>query len=244
VPGGQTRWFISDPGPARDSVWVSHESQERTIALWKKVAQRYRDRACVAGYDLINEPAAPNGAALVDLYRRIIETVRSVDSQHLIILEGDKSATDFSMFSRPLTDNQAYSFHIYNWFGDDRAKQLAQYRALSAAQNVPMWCGEFGENKYDMIRTTVQMCESPENGFSGWAFWTWKRAPDTYPGLVTVKVPSSWQSVIGWIGSWFGRKPAQAQALIGLDDFLKAVRLENCQLDQQMLEALRPKTDK
>jgi hypothetical protein len=43
-----------------------------------------------------------------------------------------------------------------------------------------------------------------------------------------------------WIGSWFGRKPERAQALAGINDFLQAVRLEHCQLDQQMVNALNP----
>lgn len=244
VPGGQNGLFICDPGPSRDSVWASRESQERTIALWKKIADRFRNRSVVAGYDLINEPVAPSGDTLVELYRRIIAAIRTVDAQHLIILEGNKLATDFTMFSGPLTDNQMYSFHIYNWFGDDREKRFAQYRDLSIRQNVPVWCGEFGENQYEMIRTTVQMFESPDNGFSGWAFWTWKKAPTLFPGLVMVKLPSSWRPVIDGTGSWFGRKPDRRQAVNGLDDFLKAARLENCQLDQEMLAALKATADR
>ncbi|HEY5041285.1 MAG TPA: cellulase family glycosylhydrolase [Verrucomicrobiae bacterium] len=240
APGGQSGWFTCDPGVARERLWNSTSNQTLTVALWQKVAQRYRSRTIVAGYDLINEPAAPDGGALVDLYQRIIAAVRAVDTQHLIILEGNKLATDFSMFAQPLTNNLAYSFHLYNWFGDDRASRLAQYRALSTSQNVPMWCGEFGENNYAMIHTTVEMFESPENSFSGWSFWTWKKTATGGPGLVTVKIPPGWQPVINWIGSLFGRKPQPAQADTGLRDFLKAVQLENCQLDQQMLDALKP----
>lgn len=240
APGGQSRLFICDPGKAGDAVWNSPDSQLRTIALWQAIAQRYRDRTTVAGYDLLNEPMAPGGTALVDLYHRIIAAIRAVDPQHLIILEGNKLATDFSMFSRPLTDNQAYSFHIYNWFGDDRAKRLAGYRALSVSQNLPVWCGEFGENNYEMIRTTVHMFDAPENGFCGWSFWTWKKAPTKFPGLVTVKVPPDWQAVMNWIGAWFGRRPGRAQAVAGINNFLQSVRLEHCQLDEQMVNALNP----
>jgi hypothetical protein len=90
-------------------------------------------------------------------------------------------------------------------------------------------------------RTTVQMFESPENGFCGWSFWTWKRAPGHFPGLVTIKLPSDWRAVIDWTGAWSGRKPNREQAVTGLGDFSKAVRFENCELDQQMLDALQPK---
>jgi aryl-phospho-beta-D-glucosidase BglC (GH1 family) len=172
APGGQSPWFTCDPGKGGARLWSEATNQQLTVSWWGQIAQHCRDRATVAGYDLLNEPAAPDGEALAALYQRIIAAVRAVDARHLIILEGNKLATDFSMFPQPLTDNQAYSFHIYNWFGDDRARRLAGYRKLLASQNVPVWCGEFGENNYEMIRTTVQMFESPENGFSGWAFWT------------------------------------------------------------------------
>jgi endoglucanase len=243
APGGQNRFFISDPGSPADLLWVSSKSREHAVALWKKIALRYRDRPIVAGYDVINEPNAPAGAALVDLYKGIIDAIRSVDTNHMIILEGNKFATDFSMFSGPLTGNEAYSFHIYNWFGDDRARNLARYHAVSVAQNVPMWCGEFGENKYDMIRSTVQMFESPKYGFSGWAFWTWKRAPGSFPGLITIKLPPKWVPVINWAGSWLAWKPNPTNAAAGFDDFVQAVRLQNCQLDEQMVEALQGKVN-
>ena len=240
APGGQSGVFTSDPDAAGERLWDSPGCQRLAESLWRQIAQRYRDRAIVAGYDLINEPVAPSGTALADLYRRLIAAIRAVDAQHLIILEGNKLATDFSMFARPLTNNLAYSFHLYNWFGDDRARRLAQYRALSVGQNVPVWCGEFGENKYAMIHSTVNMFEAPEYGFSGWTYWTWKRAPTGYPGLVTIKPPPDWRPVINWTGSWFGRKPERNQAVTGLNEFLEAVKLENCQLDQQMVDALRP----
>jgi len=240
APGGQSGWFTCNPDAAGERLWNSPSCERLTVALWKQIAQRYRDRAIVAGYDLINEPAAPDGAALVDLYQRLISAIRAVDAQHLIILEGNKLATDFSMFPQPLTNNLAYSFHLYNWFGDDRARRLAQYRALSASQSAPVWCGEFGENNYAMIHTTVQMLAAPTNGFCGWCYWTWKRAPTGHPGLITIKIPARWRPVINWVGSWFGRKPLSPAAIAGLNDFARAARLENCELDQKMAAALEP----
>lgn len=241
APGGQSDWFTCDPENGRGELWSSPEDQQLTVSLWKEIAQRYRDRTAVAGYDLINEPSAPGGPALTDLYQRIITAIRSVDTNHLIILEGNKLATDFSIFPHPLTANQAYSFHIYNWFGDDRKRRLAQYRALSVSQDVPIWCGEFGENNYAMIHSTAQMFDAPENGVSGWTFWTWKRAPAGHPGLVTVTLPADWQQVIRWAGSPLRRAPSREQALEGFKEFLTAVRLDNCQLDNRMAEALKPK---
>ena len=55
--------------------------------------------------------------------------------------------------------------------------------------------GEFGENSYEMIRSTVEMYDRcPE--INGWAFWTWKKAPNKCPGLMTIKVSKDWQTVM------------------------------------------------
>ncbi len=238
VPGGQTKLATADPVGARHLVWVSEENQKKTVAIWKAIAARYHKRKIIAGYDLINEPAPPSGEALVDLYRRIIPAIRSQDPDHLIILEGSKFSGDFSMFEKPLCENQAFSFHMYTWFGDNRKNTIAGYRALAQRHNTPLWAGEFGENTYDMIRTTVEMYDRcPE--INGWAYYPWKRAPDKYPGLVTIKVPASWESVMASVGSFFGgNMPDQAKVRVGMRDFLEAVKLKNCDYDQRMEKSL------
>ncbi len=241
VPGGQSRLGMADPGDARHLVWGAEENQQQTAAVWKLIAARYRQRQIVAGYDLINEPAPPSGKALVSLYQRIITAIRAEDPDHLIILEGDEFSTDFSMFAKPLCENQAFSFHMYTWFGDDRKKSMAAYQALAQRQNTPLWVGEFGENSREMIRTTVEMYERcPE--INGWVFWTWKKAPNTFPGLVTIKMPGDWRVVMEWVGSLFGgSKPDPAKARAGMREFLEAMRLKNCDYDERMQQALLPK---
>jgi len=240
APGGQNGMFISDAGPGEESVWQSEPNRKRTVELWKKIAHRYSNRKIIAGYDVLNEPIAPDGDALIALYRRIIEAIRAEDANHLIILEGNKLATDLSIFKEPLTENQAWSFHLYNWIGDDRVKRLESYRDLSAKQNVPMWCGEFGENNHAMIASTARMIEDPKYGFSGWAYWTWKKAPNQFPGLVTITLPADWKPVLEWTNGWFAKKPERADAIKGMEAFLQSVRLENCKIDAPMTDALFP----
>lgn len=117
VPGGQSSLFVADPD--KKKVWDSEEKMKRTVALWKEIALRYRDRKFVAGYDLINEPSPPNGKALVNAYIRIIKAIREVDTHNMIILEvGDIASNDFSMFEKPLDSNQVFSFHTYNLFSN------------------------------------------------------------------------------------------------------------------------------
>jgi endoglucanase len=196
APGGQSKIFVADPEP--DRLWDSAAAQDRTVALWRMLATRYRGRAVVAGYDLLNEPDPPSGVALADLYRRIIRAIREVDPDHLLVIEGADAAKDFSMFSRPLDPNQIYSFHIYTWFGNDAAKRVAKYGNLAAELEVPMSCGEFGENTVDQIREQVALFDATP-WLTGWSFWTWKKAKNRYPALHEIVVTPSWQATVDWL---------------------------------------------
>lgn len=240
VPGGQSRLTPSDPSTKDQLIWNSPENQARTVAMWLAIASRYHDRKIVAGYDLINEPLPPNGAILNDLERRIAAAIRSVDPDHMLIVEGGKFSSDFSMFPAPISGNQSYGFHMYTWFGDNRRQKFDQMIALTDAQQVPLWAGEFGENTYAMIDSTVAMFENPDNEISaGWCFWTWKKVPGNHPALMAISEPQSWKTVIDWIGDPnHNPQPTPSQAQEGMNAFIQAIQLENDSLDPQMRAAL------
>ena len=142
------------------------------------------------------------------------------------------------MFDKPPCENQLYSFHMYTWFGDDRKQKLAEYRALAQRHNRPLWVGEFGENTYPMIASTVEMyARCPE--INGWAFWTWKKAPTRFPGLATIKVPQDWQTVMDWLASVFGGQPPKPATIrAGMNEFTEAMKLKNCDYDKRLEQAL------
>jgi hypothetical protein len=171
-----------------------------------------------------------------------------VDPYHAVILEGTRGASDLSMFAEPLSGNQVYSFHMYTWLGDRRRKALADYKRISDAQGVPLWCGEFGENKYDMIKSTVELFEDPQYGVSGWSFYTWKRSGKggrRFPGLVIIETPDRWQRVIESIGTvWRRRPPSRQQALEGMRDFIADLQRGRQSEDPRMVDAVsvRPRT--
>lgn len=200
APGGQSKYFIADPGPTL--LWESPEHERRTVALWKTIARRYSGRTAVAGYDLLNEPLPPRGEDLVALYRAIIAGIREVDPDHLIILEGGDFARDFSMFSGPLDENQAYSFHMYTWFGEDPRRLVDGHLAAARRDGLPLWCGEFGQNTYASIGATLDVFDRPGNEIAGWAFWTWKQARSPrYPVLLRIPTSPAWDAVIQWISA-------------------------------------------
>jgi endoglucanase len=240
VPGGQATVFTVDPDSSKANlVWNSEINQKRTIQLWRAIAQRYKDRQIIAGYDLINEPIPNSGAELVELYRRIISSIREVDPGHMIILEGAKYARDFSIFTSRLDENQAYSFHIYTWFNENCSKILNNYRTISISQNIPLWCGEFGENTYSKIGDTVRLFENEYYKVNGWSFWTFKKVSAKYPGFLEIQIPKSWTKTIKWINSpLFNSKPTYNESIMGMNEFCKMINYDNNVLNTAMKDIL------
>lgn len=92
-----------------------------------------------------------------------------------------------------------------------------------------------------MIGSTIEMySQCPE--INGWAYWIWKKAPTKFPGLVTIKVPKTWETVMDWLSSVFGGgQPSPATIRAGMKDFLEAMKVRNCDYDERMERALLPK---
>ena len=56
APGGQGyNAAICDYDPSKPSLWQSQENKDKTVALWAKLAERYKDEKWIDEYDLINE---------------------------------------------------------------------------------------------------------------------------------------------------------------------------------------------
>jgi hypothetical protein len=56
APGGQSDGPICDYNPAKPSLWQDPANQDRTVDIWRKIAERYHNKEWIGGYDLINEP--------------------------------------------------------------------------------------------------------------------------------------------------------------------------------------------
>lgn len=224
APGGQTGSNIDDSRNNFPELFRDSTAQERFIALWVKLAERYKNEPIVAAYDLLNEPL-PNEfkqfhAELEPLYRRTIEAIRKVDSRHMISLEGAHWSTDFTVFSPPFDDNTFYQFHKY-WSTPD-IKSLEPFLTFRAQYNVPLWLGESGENNLDWYWAAYQLFEDQN---IGWLFWPWKKM-DTENTPYSIKAPLNWERIVEFSNG--GEKPAPAEAEKILNDLLENVKLENC----------------
>jgi endoglucanase len=127
VQGWQNSDWPSDNSSRHSLLWVHPHFQDRCVGLWKEIARRYRGRAVVAGYDLINEPlsGAPYGRLhasytpsnwkiLNALYRRLVKAIREIDGEHIIFIEGDNFSKQFDGMAPPFAGNLVYSGHHYN----------------------------------------------------------------------------------------------------------------------------------
>jgi PKD repeat protein len=85
--------YQSDKAQGFSAFWGSSATdpntanQNRLIALWKAIADRYKHEPAICGFDLINEPRPYNSEEWYSFAEQIIAAIRTVDNQHLIFLE-------------------------------------------------------------------------------------------------------------------------------------------------------------
>lgn len=197
LPGGQNPLFISDPDDTK--VWDSDADKAQAAKIWKAIATRYANNKIILGYDLVNEPSTSDDKGMVDLYMQLIQAIRSVDSNHLLIVEGNNYAQDFSIFNTILDNNQVFSFHFYPWLSASSSwpEKLKVYDDFARKVKVPMWCGEWGEMSIDDERNIKSLLSDPSRLFCGNAFWTWKKVGGSSSQPVCeIQVSDDWKHLV------------------------------------------------
>ncbi|CAN5738176.1 hypothetical protein BH11BAC7_BH11BAC7_09840 [soil metagenome] len=230
APGGQSNSFTADPDFII-TLWNGAVNKNRTKRLWKAIADRYKNRGIIAGYDLLNEPDVASDSTMLTLYNGIIDSVRTVDTNHMIFIEGNTYATDFTMFSALPDQNMCFQFHFYTWFFPNSiATHLNDYTLLSNTLNVPVWCGEWGENNSVQLDTTLALLNDPAFKVSGNAIWTWKKMKyeNNYPFYNGMDTTLEWNKSINWISNTSQPQPTVSEMQTGITDFLINSRVQNC----------------
>jgi len=233
APGAQSTGGISDSdGQAR--LWTEPAYRTQTIALWKHIAERYKNETWIGGYDLINETAYDLGAGNVllrQLYIDITTAIREVDTNHLIYAEGNWYATDFSGLEPKWDSNMAYSFHKY-WSTPNQSS-FQYILDIRNRQNVPLWHSESGENSNSWFTDMIRVFE--DNNV-GWCWWTHKKL-ETVVGPVSFPQPAGYQTLLNyWSGN--GAKPSVETAKTILFQFAENLKLEHCKINRDVLDAM------
>ncbi|MCU7549703.1 glycoside hydrolase family 5 protein [Chitinophagaceae bacterium LB-8] len=245
APGGQTGDNIDD-GHAYPFLFDSEQDQQLTVAIWKRIAYRYRNEPIIIGYDLLNEPIATYFNAdqfnykLEGLYKRITAAIREVDKNHIIFLGGAQWNTNFAPFGQPFDHKLVYTFHKY-WMPPIK-ESIQSYIDFSNKYNVPVYCGETGENTdqwVDSFRITL------EKANIGWHFWPYKKMDDTQ-GIVKFAKPASYDTIINYAATAKKNfadvrkyRPGNlAEIKQALNEFLKFCLFENCKPNSGYIQAL------
>jgi hypothetical protein len=244
-PGGQGYdQPISDYNPPAPSLWQSSTNQAKMIALWHEIARRYSTNQWIGGYDLINEPnwtfennsdihggSDQTNAPLRQLMIDVTASIRQVDTNHLIIIEGNGWGNNYNGVLPPWDSNLALSFHKY-W--DDATSASFQNRLNMRDQwDIPLWLGETGENSNEWFRDVAHWCDVDN---IGWSWWPWKKI-GAISGPVMVLEPSGYQAILNYWRNG-GTAPDTNTAFASLLEFAQAARYENCQLHPDVLDAL------
>ncbi|UCF63317.1 MAG: cellulase family glycosylhydrolase [bacterium] len=235
APGGQNKDNISDSDGIEARLWTQPQIyQPLTIKIWKEIAQRYAADPRIGGYDFINEPVLPQGYSnqvLRDFYVQLTDTVRSVDSNHLIFVEGNWYATDFNLLTPPWDNNMSYSFHKY-W----NLTTIATIQYLIDIRNqynVPLWMGESGENSNPWYYETRILFE---NNNIGWCWWAHKKL-ETITSPLSAIIEPEYQAILNyWSGS--ASRPSQSVALAALLQMADNLKLQYCESRPGVLRAL------
>ena len=247
APGGQGNDNnISDRDPDRPSLWDEPANQEKMIALWRRLAERYKDDPYIAAYDIINEPnwgfadhADRNGcketgnAPLRDLLVRTTAAIREVDPRHIVIIEGNCWGNNYQgVLEQGLwDDNLVVSFHKY--WDATTPQTLSKVIALRDRYQVPVWLGESGENSNDWFARAIELAES--QGI-GWSWWPLKKIRYNNP-LQIVPNDGYLRLLAYWEGK--GPKPSADDAGRALLQFASHdVRYENNVQHPDVIDAL------
>ncbi|MBL8650834.1 MAG: cellulase family glycosylhydrolase [Sphingopyxis sp.] len=244
APGGQGNDLaISDRDPAKPSLWESEENQRKTIALWTKLAARYKDEPWIGGYDLINEPnwsfATPgkgNGCdetenkAVWALQQRITAAIRGVDPRHIIIVEGNCWGNNYKGLPPAWDANMVLSFHKY-WNRNDAAS-IADIVRLRTDYGRPIWLGESGENSNVWFRDAIALVEG--EGI-GWNFWPLKKIGFNQP--LEIALGNGWMKIVAW-ATGEGPKPGADEAYAAMMQLAANARFDRNIVKPDVIDAM------
>jgi aryl-phospho-beta-D-glucosidase BglC (GH1 family) len=239
APGGQgDDAAICDYDPSEPSLWESEENKARTADLWKTLAARYASEEWIGGYDLINETKWPalsdnDNQELWELMIRITDSIRTVDTNHIIFTEGNWWANDYTGFPGPWDDNLVISFHKY--WNENTTGSIQWMLDMRDLHNVPLWLGETGENSNAWFTGMIRLMEQHNIGY---ALWPEKKI-NSVAGPVTILKTKEYQELLDyWNNPDQFTRPEEEFAKAALMEMAENLKLENCRINPDVIDAV------
>ncbi|HEY1789547.1 MAG TPA: cellulase family glycosylhydrolase [Verrucomicrobiae bacterium] len=199
VIGGES--LSDDTGEEnQNTYWTNSTEQSETAYMWSQIASHYNGNSAVAGYDLINEPDnTPSTLAVWSAYNSLYNTIRSVDTSHIIIMEGTFGSWNWSMLPSPSTygwTNIVYSMHEYQYGGsvsqieggsDNQVKDFDNHLSW----NVPDYIGEWNDMGAGAACYDYSINDYNKPGLS-WTMWAYKATAGLVPNGWGWYDPTNW----------------------------------------------------
>ena len=246
APGGQGNDLnISDRDPAKPSLWQSESNKQKTIALWRKLAERYADEPTVGGYDLLNEPNWGFEDTLKDrnglkeqkniplkiLLEDISHAIREVDKNHIIIIEGNGWGNNYNGLLGPWDNNMVLSFHKY-WNQNDQ-RSIQHIINFRDKYNVPVWVGETGENSNTWFTEAIHLLESNN---IGWAWWPLKKLGNNNP--LQIKSNPDYDALVEYWNGKTAKPPEVKNVYRGLMELAEHTKFESNIIHKDVIDAM------
>jgi endoglucanase len=245
APGGQGNDLnISDRDGSKPSLWESEAHQQKTIALWRKLAERYKDEPWIAAYDLINEPnwgfEDPNdknglkekgNMPLKKLMADITKAIREVDQKHIIIIEGNGWGNNYNGILPPWDKNMVLSFHKYWNYNNEQS--IAHILRFREQYQVPVWLGETGENSNVWFTEAIRLLETHN---IGWAWWPLKKIGTNNP--LEVLMNEGYVKTVEYWNDPKKEKPSAEQAYSGLMELANSTRFDKNVYHKDVIDAM------
>lgn len=229
VPGAQNHDWHSD-SDGRMLFYSSKEYQQRAIALWHLIAERFKNEPAVIGYDILNETVIPDAAPMNAYYRAAIAAIRTVDRRHIIFTEGNRWAQDIDCLEDFEDENLVFGIHFYEpleltfnfvpglsypllggkkpWDKSFMRQRLELSVAVARKRGRALWCGECGVNardgKYGEDRYVADMLANFKALDIHWTYWTWKAVKNSiFPDGINSYYPNDpWINRAGPVSGW------------------------------------------
>lgn len=193
---------------------------------WRAIANYFKDKDTIWGYDIMNEPnteSPKNSEDLLVAQKYIISKIREVDPNHIVVVEGDNWAGYMDMYSvsssgwnGSLLDSKSnVVLQTHYYLGKDKSdaavnaavSDLGKRVKIANDMNVPIILGEFGEDSEPILRKFADAAKA-STGYDGSFTWTFKKMFHKYRSLWVIDPQAS-------------RSPAEA-AYISLRDAIKS----------------------
>jgi hypothetical protein len=104
-PGGSSGGYGGQNG-----FWTSAANQHALTNFWVDFATHYATDPTIAGYDLFNEPAPPNGGAWTTWTQAATNAITTVDRAHFVVLEDNSADWNLPAVTAPRV---LWSSHCY-----------------------------------------------------------------------------------------------------------------------------------